>query len=117
MCAKSEQAMDLYKKACHSEQQGKPSLAEVYYLKSWSLFEQAGGSCYLNAANALNALAFLRWSRMDYEGALCAAKQAMTIMEMQGNGFSGADADLIRSTSWELIDQVNYQMSLAYGVR
>lgn len=116
MCAKSEQAVDLYKKACRSEQEGQANLAEVYYLKSWSLFEQAGGSYYLNAANALNALAFLRWSRKDYEGALCSAKQSMRIMETYGNSFSSADAELIRSTAWELIDQICYEMLLISGL-
>ncbi len=113
MCVKSDQAVDLYNKACQSEHKGEANLAEVYYLKSWSLFEQAGGSHCLNAANALNALAFLRWSRKDYEGVLRSARKSMRIMETNGSEFSSADADLIRSTSWELIDQVNYEMSLA----
>jgi hypothetical protein len=117
MCIKSEQAIDLYNKAYRSEQEGKVSLAEVYYLKCLSLFEQAGGSHYLNAANALNALAFLRWSRKDYEGALRSAREAMKIMETYGSGFSSADADLIRSTSSELIDQINYEICLVTGVR
>ena len=114
---KSDQAMDLYQQAYRSEQGGKTRLAEVYYLKSWSLFNEAGGENLLNAANVLNALAFLRWSRKDYESALCWAQQAMRIMETQCGGLSGADADLIRSTSWELVDQVTYEMSLVYGAR
>ena len=112
MCVKSEQAFDLYNKAYRSEQEGKASVAEVYYLKSSSLFEQAGGSHYLNAANAWNALAFLRWSYKNYAGALRAARESMRIMETYDHGVSNADADLIRSTSWELIDQINYEMSL-----
>jgi len=112
MCVKSDQAVDLYNKACQSEQKGEANLAEVYYMKSWSLFEQAGGSHCLNAANSLNALAFLRWSRKDYEGALRSAKESMRIMETYGIELSSADADLIRSTSWELVDQVNYELLL-----
>src|SRR5512144_949583 len=111
MCVKSDQAVDLYKKACQSERQGEVNLAEVYYLKSWSLFEQAGGCNYLNAANALNSLAFLRWSRKDYEGALCSAKQSVRIMETSAANICSAEAELIRSTSWDLIDQVRYEMS------
>ena len=84
MCMKSEQAIDLYNKAYHSEQEGKTILAEVYYLKSWFLFEQAGGSHYLNAASALNTLAFLRWSRKDYEGALCSAKGSIQARPASG---------------------------------
>src|SRR5215217_220319 len=112
MCVKSEQAVDLYNKAYRSEQEGQINLAEVYYLKSWSLFEQAGGSHYLNAANALNALAFLRWSRKDYVGALGSARKSVKIMETHGNAFPSVDADLIRSTAWELVDQVSYELLL-----
>jgi hypothetical protein len=117
MCVKSDQAVDLYRKACQWEQQGETNLAEVYYLKSWSLFEQAGGSYYLNAANAMNALAFLRWSRKDYEGAFHAAKESMRIMETKATGFASADSDLIRSTAWELIDQISYEIRLACEVK
>jgi hypothetical protein len=110
MCVKSDQAVDLYKKACQSERQGEVNLAEVYYLKSWSLFEQAGGCNYLNAANSLNSLAFLRWSQKNYEGALCSAKQSLRIMETYGTEYPSADAELIRNTSWDLIDQINHEM-------
>jgi hypothetical protein len=113
MCLKSQQAVDLYNKAWRSEQEGQDNLAEVYYLKSWSLFEQAGGSHCLNAANALNALAFLRWSRKDYVGALSSARESMKIMETYGNAYPSADADLIRSTAAELMDQVSYELILA----
>ncbi len=112
MCVKSDQALDLYNKACQSERQGATNLAEVYYLKSWSLFEQAGGYHYLNAANAMNALAFMRWARGDYEGALYAARESRRIMETKAAEFSSEDADLIRSTAWELIDEIIYAISL-----
>jgi len=112
MCVKSEQAVDLYNKAYRSEQEGKANLAEVYYLKSWSLFEQAGGPHYLNAANALNALAFLRWSHKDYEGALSSARQSIRIMDTYGTAYTSPDAELIRSTASELIDQIVYEVSL-----
>lgn len=110
MCAKSDQAAELYKKAYSMEQKGETNVAEVYYLKSWSLFEQAGGSHYLNAANALNSLAFLRWSQKNYEGALCSAKHSLRIMETHGTGYAGADAELILNTSWDLIHQINQEM-------
>ena len=112
MCVKSDQATDLYNKACQSERQGATNLAEVYYLKSWSLFEQAGGYHYLNAANAMNALAFMRWSHRNYEGALYAAKESRRIMETKAAEFSSEDADLIRSTAWELIDEISYAILL-----
>lgn len=112
MCVKSEQAAEWYKKAYVFEQKGETNVAEVYYLKSWSLFEQAGGSYYLNAANALNSLAFLRWSQKNYEGALCSAKQSIRIMETYGSELPSADADLIRDTAWDLINQINREMLL-----
>ena len=110
MCVKSDQAAELYKKAYSFEQKGETNVAEVYYLKSWSLFEQAGGSHYLNAANALNSLAYLRWSQKNYDGALCSAKHSLRIMETHGTEYSSADAELIRNTSWDLIDQINHEM-------
>ncbi len=110
MCAKSDQAAELYKKAYSFEQKGETNVAEVYYLKSWSLFEQAGGVHYLNAANALNSLAVMRWSQKNYEGALCSAKRSMRIMETHGVEYRSADADLIRNTSWDLINQINFEM-------
>jgi len=65
------QAIELYNQACLAEQEGKANLAEVYYLKSWALFEEAGERYYVNAANALNALAHLRQSRGNYEARSC----------------------------------------------
>lgn len=116
MCLKTDQAMNLYHKACRSEQNGEADLAEVYYMKSWFLFEQIGGTHHLTAAHALNAAAIIRWSRKDYEGALRLANQSLTIMESHGAKFASADADLIRSTSWELIEQVRHEMLLKAGI-
>jgi hypothetical protein len=65
---------------------------------------------HLNAANALNSLAFLRCSQKNYEGALCSAKQSLRIMETYGTEYPSADAELIRNTSWDLIDQINHEM-------
>ena len=115
MCEKIKQAVEMYYKACYAEQEGKAALAESYYLQSCAFFEEAGeasGAQYLNAANALNALTFLRWSRKDYEGALRSATESVKIMENYGAQFTRADADFIHSTSCELIDQIQYEMSL-----
>ena len=110
MCVKSDQAAEWYKKAYVFQQKGETNVAEVYYLKSWSLFEQAGGQHHLNAANALNSLACLRWSQKNYEGALCSARQSIRIMETYGAEYPSADAELIRSTAWDLVDQINREM-------
>jgi hypothetical protein len=108
-------AVEMYNKACLAEEKGQMDIAELYYLKSRAMFEAAGGISgehYLNAANALNSLAFLRWSREDYEGALCAAKASIRIIEKYSTQFTSTDADFIYNTSCELSDQIQYEMSL-----
>ena len=97
------QAVELYNQACLAEQEGKANLAEVYYLKSWALFEQAGGTHYMNAAHALNALAYLRQSRGNYEGAFLSAKTSLQIIEAHPGEFTNAEAELIRMRAWELV--------------
>jgi Tetratricopeptide repeat len=112
MSEKTKQAIEMYRQAYRAEQEGRVNLAEVYYLKSRAAFEEVGGAQYLSAANVLNALTFLRWSRKDYEGALRSAQESVQIMENQGAQFSSLDADFIHSTSCELMDQMQYEMSL-----
>src|SRR5215510_11948598 len=106
MYTEAECAIELYRKASEASQQGKTYLAEVYYLQSKSLFVKAGGRYYLNAANALNALAILRKSRGDREGALRAVRETSKIMEKHGMEFTSPDAELIRFTAWDLIDDL-----------
>ena len=48
-------AVQLYNQAHSAAQAGRADLAEVYYLKSCAMFEQAGGIYFVNATNALNA--------------------------------------------------------------
>jgi len=98
-----KKAVELYNEACIAEERGEMNLAEVYYLKSVYAFEEAGGRHTLNAANALNALAALRQSCGDYEGALRSAKRAAQIMDKHESQFASHDADLIRNMAWELI--------------
>ena len=112
MTIEIKHAVEMYDKACSAEEKGQLDIAELYYLKSRGLFESVGGIQYLNAANALNSLAFLRWSRRDYEGALCSAKEAVKIIERYSTQFTSEDADFIYSTACELIDQIQYEMSL-----
>lgn len=116
MSEKAKQAIEMYQQGRHAEQQGRVILAESYYLKSWSLFEEAdeiSGAQYLNAATVLNALTFLRWSRNDYEGALHSAKESVKIMETYGAQFiTRVEASFIYDTSCELMDQMQYEISL-----
>jgi len=106
MYIRIHQAVELFNQACLAEQEGKASLAEVYYLKSWALFEESGGSHYVNAANALNALAYLRWSRGNLEGALCSAKKSVQIMEAHKAEPRNSDAELVLMQAWDLINQL-----------
>ena len=103
MSIKIQQAAELYNQACLAEQEGKANLAEVYYLKSWALFEQAGDRYYINAAHALNALAYLRQSRGNYEGAFLSVKKSLEIIESHPNIFTNAEAEVIRIQAWELV--------------
>jgi len=104
----AERAVDYYQKACQAMQEGQADLAEVFYLQSMGHFEKAGGTYHVNAANALNTLAFLRRSRGDREGALCSAKQSLQIMEQYW--VKSTDADLIRATAWDLIELVSSEL-------
>ena len=97
------QAFELYNQACLAEQEGKANLAEVYYLKSWALFEQAGERYYVNAANALNALAHLRQSRGNYEGAFLSVKKSIEIIEAHAGVFTHAEAEAVRMRAWDLV--------------
>ena len=112
MCEKTRLASEMYHQARRAEQEGKVALAEVQYLQSRAAFEEVGGAQYLSVANILNALTVLRWSRKDYAGALRSAKESAQIMENHGAQVSSADEDFIYSTSCELMDQIQYEMSL-----
>jgi len=104
MCTTIEKAVELYNRACTAEEQGELNLAEVYYLKSWAAFEKAGGRHALNAANALNALAFLREARGNHEGAMSSAKRSLRIVEDYRMQFQSSDADLIHMQARDLIE-------------
>ena len=82
MSTEIERAVEFYNKACLAEEQGQITLAEVYYLKSSALFEQIGGSHMLAATKVLKALASLRESGGDHEGALYSAKKAAQITQV-----------------------------------
>lgn len=104
MCTQIECAVELYNKACQAENAGMPTLAEVYYLKSEVLFEQAGGMHFLNAANSLNALAFLRKAQGDDQGALRALRGSLKIMDAHKSECASSDGEFIRTQAWELME-------------
>ena len=101
-----KQAVDLFHQACSAEARGDVCVAEVYYLKSAFAFERAGCQYSMDAANALNALAFLRKARGNYEGAIYSAKRSLQITKRFETQFSNAEVDLVRTGAWELIDQL-----------
>jgi len=96
-------AVQLYNQAHSAERAGCEELAEVYYLKSCAMFEQAGGIHYVNAANALNALAGLRRSHGNYAAALGSAKKSIQIIETHPDVFTCAEAEVIRAQAWKLV--------------
>ena len=106
LTTKNKTAIEFYMQACAAEEKGELELAELYYLKSAYAFEETGKADYLNAANAFNALAFLRESRGNHKGALCAAKKSAQIMENHREQPAIYDAELIRLTAWELINDL-----------
>lgn len=106
MCTEIKCAVELYNKACQAENDGMATLAEVYYLKSEVLFEQAGGMHFLNAANSLNALAFLRKSNGDDEGALRALRACLKIMDAHTSECSNRDGEFIRMQAWEMMESL-----------
>ena len=103
-------AVELYNKACQAENDGLPTLAEVYYLKSEVLFEQAGGIHFLNAANSLNALAFLRKSTGDDPGALRALRESLKLIDAHQlectSTSTSSDGEFIRLQAWEMIESL-----------
>ena len=106
MCTEIKCAVELYNKACQAEHEGMATLAEVYYLKSEVLFEQAGGMHFLNAANSLNALAFLRKSTGDHPGALRALKESLKLIDAHKRECTSSDGEFIRLQAWEMMESL-----------
>lgn len=98
-----DKAVNLYNRAQSIEREGDTDLAEVYYLKSCALFEQAGDIYYVNAAHTLNELARLRRSHGNYEGAFVCVKKAVQIIEAHPSVFTNAEAEVIRMQAWDLV--------------
>ena len=106
MCTEIKCAVELYNKACQAEYEGMATLAEVYYLKSEVLFEQVGGIHFLNAANSLNALAFLRKSTGDDLGALRALRESLKIIDAHKPECANSDGEFIRLQAWEMMESL-----------
>jgi len=111
MSTEVERAMEIYDEARQAEEQKQFDAAEKYYVKSANLFQQIGGTHFINAAHALNALSSLREGRGDYNGALCSAKHSAGIMEIQAIDFSSRHADEIRLQTWGLIGNLYRRMA------
>ena len=80
MSAGIQQAIEFYELARSTEEAGELGLAELYYLQSWSLFQQAGDAHILDAVVVLNALAFLSEKQGDYDAALKHSKRAIELI-------------------------------------
>jgi len=106
MNLQTKQADTLYKDACLAQKRGKMDLAEVYFLKSASGFEQAGGTYATKSAQSLNALAHLRLKRGNYQGAMYSAKRSVQIVEMHRSECDSLDAELALMQAWEMIESL-----------
>ena len=101
-----KQAIDLFQKAWSAEEQGEMQLAEICYLRSAFVFERAGAQYVMQTANTLNALAFLRKARGNHAGAIYSAKRSLQITKKFETQFSNPEVELVRTTAWDLIDQL-----------
>jgi len=101
-----KQAIDLFQRAWSAEEMGEMHVAEIYYLRSAFEFERAGAQYVMDAANTLNALAFLRKARGNHEGAIYSAKRSLQITKKIETQFSNPEVKLVRMTAWDLIDQL-----------
>ena len=105
-----ERAVESYENARRAEKRNEFNAAEIGYLKSANLFQQLGEMHFIDAAIALNALAFLREARGDHHAALCSAKHAETIMDAQEPETSGLEAQRIHLQTWALIGYLYRKM-------
>jgi len=101
-----KQAIDLFQRAWSAEEMGEMHVAEIYYLRSAFEFERAGAQYVMDAANTLNALAFLRKARGNHEGAIYSAKRSLQITKKFETQFSNPEVELVRMTARDLIDQL-----------
>lgn len=98
-----ECAIQLYKEALLADDQGNIERAEMLYMESRRIFEHAGGRYRLEAANIMNAIAFMKQKIEDHYGALAAAQEALKVLGPIRYTESGGNESEIRLQAWGLI--------------
>ena len=101
-----KQAIALFEEAWSAEEKGEMHVAEICYLRSAFEFERAGAQYVMDAANTLNALAFLRKARGNRDGAIYSAKKSLQMTKKFETQFSDPEVELVRTTAWDLIDEL-----------
>ena len=81
MSTRIEHAIQLYDEASLAEEQGNLDRAEVLYLESPDIFLKEGGNHWIDAANIMNAIAFMKEKYGDYEGALHTGEKSIQILD------------------------------------
>src|SRR5688572_16500102 len=98
-----ECAIQLYHEASLADEQGNIERAEMLYMESRRIFEHAGGPHRLDAANIMNAIAFMKQKIEDQHGVLAAAQEALKVLGPIRYTESGGDESEIRLQAWGLI--------------
>lgn len=96
----TNEAVELFNRARYARAQGDLETAETLSAQAIEMFQCAEGENSPDAANLLNALAYIRQKRGDYDGAVQAAEQSVHILGVLGAAFLGNDAALGRLEAW-----------------
>jgi tetratricopeptide (TPR) repeat protein len=111
MSKEIERAIEFYDKAYEAEKQGNIDRAEVLYMESRELFEKEGGVYFIDAANIMNTIAFIKQKHGDYDGALRAARESAEVMKTRFEGGTRRDAETIRLQAWGIIGNIYRHMA------
>ena len=106
MSTQLERAIEFYEKAYEAETQGNIDRAEALYTESRELFEKEGGMHFIDAANIMNTVSFMKEKYGDYDGALHAARASAEIMKTRFEGGTSRDAETIRLQAWGIIGNI-----------
>src|SRR5215216_8166418 len=111
MSTRIERAVQLYEEASRAEEQGNVDRAEVLYLESRDFFLHEGGAHFIDAANIMNAIAFLKEKYGDYEGARRAAEESIQVLDKQSGMSTTREAHEVRLQAWGLIGNIHRHLA------
>ena len=103
MTTQIENATMLYTEASQADQRGNFERAEMLYMESRRIFEHAGLRHRVDAANIMNAIAFMKQKFGDFTGALAAAQDGLKVLGTIRYTETGGDESEIRLQAWGVI--------------